>query len=55
MTDPILPNITPEIAATRKALAPDTEQAFREFGKRVFAEGAWLETHLTVSVAFMVG
>jgi AhpD family alkylhydroperoxidase len=40
MTDHILPNITSELAATRQALAPDTEQAFRDFSKQVFAEGA---------------
>jgi AhpD family alkylhydroperoxidase len=40
MTDHVLPNITSELAATRQALAPDTERAFREFSKQVFAEGA---------------
>ena len=40
MTDPTLPTITSEIAAARKALAPGTEQAFRDFSKQVFADGA---------------
>jgi AhpD family alkylhydroperoxidase len=40
MTEHILASITPETAAIRKALAPDTERAFRDFSKQVFAEGA---------------
>ena len=40
MTDHIFPHITAELAATRQALAPDTEQAFRDFSKQVFAAGA---------------
>src|SRR5690606_12046180 len=40
MTEHIFPNLTSELAATRQALAPDTEQAFKAFGKQVFAEGA---------------
>jgi AhpD family alkylhydroperoxidase len=40
MTDHIFPNVTSELAAARQALAPDTEKAFRDFSKQVFAEGA---------------
>ena len=31
---------TPELAATRKKLAPDAHEAFQAFGRAVFAEGA---------------
>ena len=40
MADHILPNITSELAATRQALALDTEQAFSAFSKQVLEEGA---------------
>jgi AhpD family alkylhydroperoxidase len=36
----IFPHATPEIAARRKQLAPDTHEAFIKFSERVFAEGA---------------
>jgi AhpD family alkylhydroperoxidase len=43
---------TPEIAARRKALAPDVHDAFEEFGKAVFADGALPErTKQLIAVA----
>ena len=35
----VYPHPTREIAALRERLAPETAQAFRAFGKSVFAEG----------------
>ncbi len=40
MADSMYPNTTPELTGMRKALAPDTEQAFRKFSEQVFADGA---------------
>lgn len=40
MSDPVLPKPTPELAAMRKSLAPETHDAFHAFSKQVFAEGA---------------
>jgi AhpD family alkylhydroperoxidase len=40
MTDPIYPPQTRELAAKRRALAPETEKAFDAFNQRVFADGA---------------
>ncbi|MGH8249464.1 MAG: carboxymuconolactone decarboxylase family protein [Steroidobacteraceae bacterium] len=40
MTDSTAMPPSQSLAARRTALAPDTERAFREFGKQVFAEGA---------------
>jgi AhpD family alkylhydroperoxidase len=40
MSNEILPHITPELAATRKWLAPDVHDAFTAFSERVFADGA---------------
>lgn len=40
MPKDIFPHATPEIAAARKRLAPDTHEAFTHFSERVFAEGA---------------
>ena len=37
---PVYPVATAEIAERRKQLAPDTHDAFQEFGKQVFAAGA---------------
>ena len=43
---------TPELAATRKALAPDAHDAFQAFGKAVFAEGALsVKTKQLIAVA----
>ena len=36
----IFPQATPEIAASRKQLAPDIHDAFTNFSERVFAAGA---------------
>ena len=40
MTTDIFPQQTPEIAARRRQLAPETHDAFTSFSERVFAEGA---------------
>jgi AhpD family alkylhydroperoxidase len=40
MANDIFPQTTPELAATRKRLAPDIHDAFTAFSERVFAEGA---------------
>lgn len=39
MPDHIFPTVTPELAAKRRQLAPETFAAWREFSKAVFAEG----------------
>jgi AhpD family alkylhydroperoxidase len=40
MPKDIFPQATPELAVTRKRLAPDIHDAFTAFSERVFAEGA---------------
>jgi AhpD family alkylhydroperoxidase len=40
MPKDIFPQTTPEMAARRKQLAPDTHDAFMKFSERVFAAGA---------------
>jgi AhpD family alkylhydroperoxidase len=40
MNDGIYPAITRNVAAARRALAPDAEDALRAFGRKVFADGA---------------
>jgi AhpD family alkylhydroperoxidase len=40
MPKDIFPQSTPELAATRKRLAPEIHDAFTTFSERVFAEGA---------------
>jgi AhpD family alkylhydroperoxidase len=40
MPHDIFPQATPELAATRKRLAPDIHDAFATFSQRVFADGA---------------
>jgi AhpD family alkylhydroperoxidase len=40
MTHPLYPPATAEIAERRKQLAPDAHDAFQEFGRKVFADGA---------------
>jgi AhpD family alkylhydroperoxidase len=40
MPKDVFPQATPELAATRKRLAPDIHDAFATFSERVFAEGA---------------
>jgi len=40
MSKDILPHVTPELAATRKRLAPDVHDAFTAFSECVFADGA---------------
>lgn len=40
MPDTMYPASSAQMAQKRRELAPDTEDAFREFNKRVFADGA---------------
>ena len=40
MDTSIYPHPTPELAAERRRLAPETDAAFRAFSKQVFADGA---------------
>ncbi len=40
MAQDVYPPASPESSKKRQALAPEVEEAFRELGKRVFAEGA---------------
>ena len=40
MSDSIYPAITRDVAAARRALAPEIEAAFRTFSQKVFADGA---------------
>ncbi|MCC7411391.1 MAG: carboxymuconolactone decarboxylase family protein [Gammaproteobacteria bacterium] len=40
MPQQLFPQSTPELAATRKQLAPATHEAFTAFSERVFADGA---------------
>lgn len=40
MPKDIFPQGTAELAATRKRLAPDIDEAFTKFSERVFADGA---------------
>jgi AhpD family alkylhydroperoxidase len=43
MSHPVFPAATPELAAHRAELAPETNDAFQAFSKQVFAEGALSE------------
>jgi AhpD family alkylhydroperoxidase len=40
MAEGMYPAATPEIAVRRKQLAPEVDEAFENFGRAVFAEGA---------------
>lgn len=40
MSKDIFPQVTPDLAAERKRLAPETHDAFVAFSKQVFADGA---------------
>jgi AhpD family alkylhydroperoxidase len=40
MPKDIFPQVTPDLAAARRRLAPDIHDAFTTFSERVFAEGA---------------
>lgn len=52
MTDTVYHPTTPELAAWRKDLAPDTHRAFEEFSRAVFTEGALSEkTKQLIAVA----
>jgi AhpD family alkylhydroperoxidase len=43
MPHPVFPAASPELAARRVELAPETNAAFQAFSKQVFAEGALSE------------
>lgn len=52
MADAVYPPATPEIGKRRRELAPDIHQAFTDFSKQVFAEGALPEkTKQLIAVA----
>lgn len=52
MSDSIYPKRSPELAAKRTALAPETHAAFQAFSEQVFAEGALPEkTKQLIAVA----
>ena len=52
MEQQIYSNTTQELAQKRRELAPEIHSAFREFGKRVFADGALPEkTKQLIAVA----
>lgn len=52
MTHDIYPAVTPQLSSRRKALAPETHDAFTAFSKQVFAEGALPEvTKQLIAVA----
>jgi AhpD family alkylhydroperoxidase len=52
MTDSVYHPTTPELAARRKELAPGVHQAFEEFSRAVFADGALPErTKQLIAVA----
>ncbi|MEO6492133.1 MAG: carboxymuconolactone decarboxylase family protein [Ilumatobacteraceae bacterium] len=52
MAHDVFPQVTTEISARRKALAPQTHDAFTAFSKQVFAEGALSEqTKQLIAVA----
>lgn len=40
MEHPMYPEVSKDLAQKRRALAPEAYDAFREFNRRVFAEGA---------------
>lgn len=52
MAEPLYPAATPEIAARRRELAPDINEAFDRFSRAVFADGALPEkTKQLIAVA----
>ena len=52
MTEPMLPSITPKLAAWRKQLAPQINEAFEAFSHAVFTDGALPEkTKQLIAVA----
>ena len=52
MSEDLFPHPTPQLAATRKKLAPDVHEAFKSFSERVFAEGALtVKTKQLIAVA----
>lgn len=52
MTEDLYPAATPEIAARRKELAPEINEAFEQFSRAVFADGALPEkTKQLIAVA----
>lgn len=52
MPEPVYHPTTPEISRQREQLAPETHEAFENFGRAVFAEGALSErTKQLIAVA----
>jgi AhpD family alkylhydroperoxidase len=52
MPNELFPQTTPELAAERQKLAPDTHEAFTKFSQRVFAAGALpIKTKQLIAVA----
>ena len=52
MAEPLYPAATPEIAARRRQLAPEINEAFENFSRAVFADGALPEkTKQLIAVA----
>ncbi len=52
MAHDVFPSATPQMSARRKALAPETHDAFTAFSKQVFADGALSEvTKQLIAVA----
>lgn len=54
MTDNIFPKATPHLSKRRKALAPEAAEAFRNFSRAAFREGALSRKHkqiIAVAVA----
>lgn len=52
MTHPVYPQATPEMSRRRKALAPEIHEAFEQFSRQVFADGALPEaTKQLIAVA----
>lgn len=54
MADALYPRMTRQTVERRRALAPDAEDAFRDFGRAVFAEGA-LDGRTKQLIAVAVG
>jgi AhpD family alkylhydroperoxidase len=52
MSHPLFPEVTPALAKRRRSLAPNVEQAFVDFSREVFGEGALpLKTKHLIAVA----
>lgn len=54
MSDEMFPKVTPQRSQWRKSLAPEADEAFRNFGRAVFKDGALSRKHkelIAVAVA----